>query len=421
MKCPECGTETKSTQCPDCGFIVNSQKKNKKPATVTTKKEKLFKIVGVIIYVLGLLICLGASATSEASNLPTAAGAIVAAGIIAHFALFKKAKIKVAIGVIITYVCLMVNIVLCSHGIPEAIRAIKGAEFVSPYAGYAVGLNVAAFVICFIVKNIIVNSGCKNLRAEDFTDADLMSLNNRNKYHVTAYYLAKAKFNGIITYHVVPATEESAAKCLIHINKNITEEQLADYCVKFPVVKKIVEYIKNSADPQNITVRDILANVRVEYQILSKGAQQIKSIQDKVKKIVTSIAVCFEIAILYPGITKLFMGIHYGKDVNNLVYVLIVLTVIPMVILTTLADGRINKKLKPISDQYAGLYRSSGISYADSVSAHERLNNNEINILLKAFAVNSCDNLTTTGKMTEADHAGQNTLHFEIKKNNYRA
>ena len=37
MKCPECGTETKSTQCPDCGCIVNSQKNNKKPARILYK------------------------------------------------------------------------------------------------------------------------------------------------------------------------------------------------------------------------------------------------------------------------------------------------------------------------------------------------------------------------------------------------
>lgn len=274
---------------------------------------------------------------------------------------FCKVKKFKRIGIIGLIILL---ILLSPFGIPEFIRAIQGKDFVGIWFIYSLAVAVLGFITTIIFSKYFLNKHINDLTQIPYTINDLLFINDIKEFKYVAYCILKLKIDGIIKYDVISSENEDAQTTSIKLNNTYTTSELEAYqkdnCFIDPITRFI---IKNSKSDKNITIRDIFENVKSSPDIFSKDfeipesynslfptytIEKCSKYAEKSQKYRTIIALINTIIfwIIYSfALSKLIMGISFGKPVSMLLSALFV-GLFGIVIVATLIFSYSESQLK---------------------------------------------------------------------------
>lgn len=333
MYCSKCGRELKETvdaykkqtvyKCSSCNTTLRwDDKKSQWVIEKNAPKDHMaLKVIGLMLLVIisiGLII--GGLADGGDDGIVTLSIGVFGAALFAFLLSFRYNFKKARNILIITAAAQLVLAISAVNDFPEFIREIQGKDFIGIWLGYGLVVYLSALAVGAVLCRIFVKANEKKLIAMNYSDSDLMLLQNFSSYKMTGYYLLKAKLHGVIHYYTVPQNGYSDSIVYVVLNKKIPQEKLEAYCEQNPQVKKIVEFLKKKeAAAHPVRVSDIVTTVKPNPEIQSVGGQAAtaacKSLTRR-KWIVFAIAAGL---VYYVGVTKLLMGLHNSKQISNLI------------------------------------------------------------------------------------------------------
>lgn len=256
----------------------------------------------------------------------------------------KPASKAILVGIMVIYYLLVFGAV---NNFPECIRIIPGNAFIKLWWTYSMAVYVLTLFAVLLAWAIIILSRKQKLSNMDYSDNDLMLLQDFSRYKLSGYYLIKAKLYGIIKYSTTKETEDTDSMVLVELNTKLPKKKLADYCDQDPQVKKIVEYLNERKEEkyEYTRVSDVVNGVKPEPEIQSAGgraATDMLGLLKKVKTIIVWIAIAL---VYYVGYTKLFMGMHNGKAVEALAFGGFLISYIILAIFSWLAEWIFDKSI----------------------------------------------------------------------------
>lgn len=243
----------------------------------------------------------------------------------------------------------IVGIALCvaailgaANDFPGFIRQIPGAKFVGGWAGWSLLAIGAALLLELVICSVCASNMANKAKKLVFSDSDLMIIQDFDRFKLAGYYLLKAKLHNVITYSSAVSDDGTPSKdVLVEINPNASEEDVIRYCENNPQVRRIVEFINSSKglEGAQVTVADIVYNVRPEPVIQSAGGEYSRKAINRLKAIADGIFWSTAALSGYVAVAKLTMGICNDKPVNNLLMAMVL--AVPVMLLIHLLHRRI--------------------------------------------------------------------------------
>lgn len=207
-------------------------------------------------------------------------------------------------------VVILLAIVFGCINFPEALRAIRGEDFI----GF---LFLVAFLVILPLQLFTIIYSRRNLKAVEaklkntyISNNDIMILKNIGTYRYNAYFILKAALYGVVSFF------QPQGKGVFQIKLNKTE-QTYELCKKDPEINAVVLAMKSIGN--NTTIAKVIENLNKEPQLDSDGGKELKAVMVKnqnLNKLLSAISVYI---LYYLGVSKMTMGFVNDKPVGFLI------------------------------------------------------------------------------------------------------
>lgn len=311
---------------------------------------------------------------------------------------FCKVKKFKKIG-IITLILLL--LLLSPHGIPEFIRAIQGKDFIGIWVMYSLVIAVLGFIATVIFSKHFLDEHADDLAKIPYTLNDLLFINDIKGFKYIAYCILKLKVDGIIKYDVISSENGDAQTSSIKLTDTYSISELEDYRKNNNFIDPVTSFLvenNNSSDEKNMTIRDVFEGLKSSSEIYSKVLSPTYTIEnceeyaEKSQKFRTIVALINTIvfwAIYGFAISKLIMGISFGKPISNLLVALFI-GLFGVIMVATLIFSYSEKQLKTKCIDKINIKRAPQYSreeFDTLLSSEETFDENRKNNILKTFIV----------------------------------
>lgn len=205
-------------------------------------------------------------------------------------------------------------------GFPEIIRSIPGKEFVDRWGVFSFAVSGIAFGIYMIICLVAAADGRDRAKTACCCDGDLMIVQGFSRYMQAGYYLIKARLHGIVRFRTTEATEDTASKNIVELNGNIPKEKLEEYFQRNPQVRRLVRFLEERMYDPNVPtqISDVINGFAPQSELRSEGGLIVLSVKNTLSRVRNVIFGMAAAAVLYVGVTKLCMGMHFGKPIGDL-------------------------------------------------------------------------------------------------------